>query len=429
MSTLFSGVGPDRHRIKSTQRKLPILWTLAIIAMLAVFYAANVYDRALSSQLFALKWISVLPVMMISWHIMQLKNYGLTSSLNPWPLMLIGLSAFASVFAASDTLASAAVFVSIVLAFTSSYLMASAILKTKSEQQFFAAIALVGRSVIVLSAIFHALGLNLGRSSQLRFSGWTDNPNTLALLLAPAIVVLLAEIIARRRAWLWWSLPFLLVGIFLLFETGSRSGILWIVASLGGFYAFRQGIGISFVLGFITLLISVPYWDVIIGSVISLAQREGVQATNNVLSGRSEVWSLGLQLISERPIFGYGIGTSQDIIPNYKWMFAEHQGAHFHNSYMTVAVELGLTGLLACFVMFAMTAISAAKMSLNARAKTAAGWPIQALPWALFAGALAHGFFETSLMSAGNANMILIWTCMLLVQGGASSKSRIRRTS
>lgn len=425
MSTHFSGAGVGGRPVRSTHRKLPILWTLAVTAMFAVFSAANVYDRALSSQLFLLKWISVLPVMMISWHIMQTKNYGSASPLNPWPLMLIGLSAFASVFAASDTLASAIVFISIVLAFTASYLMASAILKTRSERQFFNAIALVGRCVIIVSAIFYALGLNLGRSSQLRFSGWTDNPNTLALLLAPAIVVLFAEIIARRRGWLWWSLPFLLVGIFLMFETGSRSGMLWIVASLGGFYAFRQGIGVSFVLGFVALLISVTYWDVVIDIVIGLAQRDGVQATTDVLSGRSEVWSLGLQLISERPIFGYGIGTSQDIIPNYEWMFAEHQGGHFHNSYMTVSVELGLLGLLALFVMLAITAISAARVSLNARATIATTWPIQALPWALFVGALAHGFFETSLMSAGNASMILIWTCMLLVQGGASSKLRM----
>ena len=426
MRTLRSEMDNNRLGLYRTVKSKPRFWAWTVAFMVTVFYVANVYDRALSGQLYYLKWASLMPVIAISCYIIQSKKYGSTPRLNAWPLMLISLSAFASVFVAADMLASSVVLISIVLAFTTAFLIASVILKTGSLNLFMDAISLVGRGVIFSSAVFYALGLNLGRSSEFRFSGWTDNPNTLALLLAPTIVILLAQVIERRRGWLFWSFPFLLAGMFLLIQTGSRSGILWIIASLGGFYAFRQGIGISLIAAFFVLLISVPYWDVAIDFALSLVQRKGLQATTDNLSGRSEVWELGLELFRERPAFGYGTGTSQDLISNYEWMFVEHQGGHFHSSFMTVAVEMGSFGLLAVLIMIAITAIAAMKLSSRMRSSRDPEWAFQALPLALFVGALAHGLFETTLMSAGNANMILIWICMLLIQGSVSMKSQMQ---
>jgi hypothetical protein len=54
-------------------------------------------------------------------------------------------------------------------------------------------------------------------------------------------------------------------------------------------------------------------------------------------------------------------------------------------------------------------------------------WPRQALPWAMMIGALAHAFFETWLLSAGNANNILVWVCILLLFVNSSGKTYLRR--
>jgi hypothetical protein len=43
-------------------------------------------------------------------------------------------------------------------------------------------------------------------------------------------------------------------------------------------------------------------------------------------------------------------------------------------------------------------------------------------------GAFVHAFFETWLLSAGNANMIILWTCLLLLssQGGRPVAAKMK---
>jgi O-antigen ligase len=391
--------------------------------MVAIFYVANVYNREFSEQLFYVKWLTALPVIVLSWR----AHRGGKAAVAPpssLPLVLISFAALLSVLATPDIGHSAVIFISLVFALVTAYSLVTAITTIGAERQFFDAIAFVGRLVIVSAAVMWPLGLSLGRGDGARFSAWTDNPNTLALMLAPTLVILMAEVLSRRRGWLRWSLPFLAVGCFLLLTTGSRASQLWVLASALGFYAFRQGVGLSFLFAVVALMLGSLYWDEITSVVVGLARREETGGAHDVLSGRSEVWPIALQLFGEQPILGHGIGSSQSILAQYNWLFSEAQGLHFHNSYLTVAVETGVIGLIAVGFALSMSIVGGARRAKRARSEDLAGWPMRALPWALTVGALAHAFFETWLLSAGNPNMILMWTCFLLLQEKATAIRR-----
>ncbi|MFZ1108539.1 MAG: O-antigen ligase family protein [Rhodomicrobium sp.] len=392
--------------------------------MVVVFYVATVYDRELAGWLFYMKWLTVLPVIALSWRAAGRVGVALAAPPSSLPLVLIAFAALLSVFAALDMGQSAVIFISLVFALVTAFTLAMAIMRTGGERQFFDAIALVGRLVIASAAAMWPLGLSLGRGDVARFSAWTDNPNTLALLLAPTLVILMAEVLSRRRGWLWRSLPFLAVGCFLLLTTGSRASQLWVLVSALGFYSFRQGVGLSFLLAVVALMLGSLYWGEIASFILGLARREETARAHDVLSGRSEVWPIALRLFGEQPILGHGIGSSQSILIKYNWLFSEAQGLHFHNSYLTVAVETGVMGLIAVGFALSLSLVGGARRAKRARREGLAAWPMRALPWALAIGSLAHAFFETWLLSAGNSNMILMWTCFLLLQEKATATHR-----
>jgi O-antigen ligase len=164
------------------------------------------------------------------------------------------------------------------------------------------------------------------------------------------------------------------------------------------------------------------FMDDLIRMLVSLAQREGqhsAYSANDLLSGRSEMWPLGLSLFQEQPILGYGLGASQGLIEANSWLFVESQGSHFHNSYLTVLVETGIVGFLVFAALIAVALINGFVKVQGAIRRTSEHWAALALPWVIVAGALGHALFETWLLSAGNANAPILWTCIwLLLRGG-----------
>lgn len=415
----------ERMQRGATIDTISNLWRWALAAMLTVFYISNIYDYSISAQLFYIKWLMIFPVLFLSWGMKQRRDATPWLGLSPLPIVLISFTAFASVLTAPDINESAIVFVSLLLAFSAAYSIASSICRAGREREFFDSIALVGRFVIVSAAGMWVLGLSLGRGGE-RFSAWTDNPNTLALMLAPTLIILTADLLSKRRNPIW-TLPFLVIGSLLLLVTGSRAGMLWVLAAGLAFYSFRRGVGVSLLLGIAVLIFALEFGDHLFYSMLNMITGRGAPEGVDVLSGRSEVWQLGIELFAEKPMFGHGIGTSQSLIEPYEGMFVTHQGLHFHNSYLTIAVEMGLAGLLATlFALIVAVGRGVGRASLTQRLPS---WPQHALPWAMVTGALAHACFETWLMSAGNANMIIIWTCILLMQARRSGTRQIYQSS
>ncbi len=82
-------------------------------------------------------------------------------------------------------------------------------------------------------------------------------------------------------------------------------------------------------------------------------QQENPRVQNiTSLSNRTEKWKAGVQYLLERPLQGFGFGTEHHLFAYHN--VRENQyirtGAYFHNSYLGLALQVGLVGALLFYV-------------------------------------------------------------------------------
>jgi len=305
---------------------------------------------------------------------------------------------------------------SIVLVIGTSYVTAAVLVVTDSRRAFMDLIAIIGRVLLVAAAFCYIAKINLGRGEGL--SAWTDNSNTLASILAPGMIVFIAGCIERRPGWIRWHLPFALLSVPVIAVTDGRASFLWVAFASLAFWLYRRSSWpalIAFLVGFIILII---WWVPITGAIGHWAQID-ISPTRvtaaGPLSGREEVWRIGWALFQERPIFGYGFGSSKTLLTQESWRFVRHQGGHFHSSYITSLVETGIFGFCAMVIALAGTVVRGIADGQRTRALPRESWPTAALPLAIVFGAMGHAMFESWLLAAGNVNTPLFWICVWLI--------------
>jgi O-antigen ligase len=155
-----------------------------------------------------------------------------------------------------------------------------------------------------------------------RYRGTLQDPNELSLALGIAIPFALA-FLDRRRSVARVMLAALTCGLVGLcaYFTQSRGGQLVFVTVLGVYFVRRYGLRRGLVIG---VLLALP--------LLILGGREGGEGST---IERTECWWVGLHLLVASPIFGVGYGQ-----------FTEHHYLTAHNSFVLVAAELGLPGML-----------------------------------------------------------------------------------
>jgi len=304
------------------------------------------------------------------------------------------------------------------------YFTSKLIVATDSRRHFFELLANLCRIMVVVTALFVIAGMNLGRGSGL--SAWAENPNTLGMMLAPGMVIFLAGCIERRPGWPFWHAFFFIIGFYLIWATNSRASVIWIGMGLAAFWLYRRGPGFSVVLVMAALIVGIGWWYPIKQAAIGILGLEWNPRDYGIspLSGREEVWRVGWNLFWERPILGYGLGTSMDLIRTESYRFIRHQGLHFHSSYIMTMVELGLAGLVALLSALVLTLGQALGHAGRTRVLPRENWPLTALPFAMVVGGMGHAMFESWLIAAGNVNMLLFWTCVWMIHHQSQVKIR-----
>ncbi|MFX5660526.1 O-antigen ligase family protein, partial [Acinetobacter baumannii] len=74
-------------------------------------------------------------------------------------------------------------------------------------------------------------------------------------------------------------------------------------------------------------------------------------------TGRSEIWEFALAAVAEKPITGHGYAafwdgvTERQTTQGAEWAVS---AAHSHNSYLDLAVTIGLPGLLLVILIFVL---------------------------------------------------------------------------
>ncbi len=132
----------------------------------------------------------------------------------------------------------------------------------------------------------------------------------------------------------------------------------------------------------------------------------------NTASGRTVVWKLGLDYLKQRPWLGFGFGTEELVLneQGFDATYSAFFGSYFHNSYLGLALQVGLIGsVLFFFPLAALTwsewrsreVFSHARLRFALRATLLTGLVVSCL--------------ESWVYSMGNAFAFFYWTSIMLL--------------
>ena len=146
-----------------------------------------------------------------------------------------------------------------------------------------------------------------------------------------------------------------LAGVFLIFTGGKTSSVLCLlIYGLASLVYVTRGRWLKRVLCFAPL---VAMNLLTVGSVANpnLAAITRALPVDPTFTGRSDIWGFALTAVAEKPIRGHGFAAFWDGVsdrPTARGAEWAVSAAHSHNTYLDLAVTIGLPGLLLCILIF-----------------------------------------------------------------------------
>jgi putative inorganic carbon (HCO3(-)) transporter len=237
----------------------------------------------------------------------------------------------------------------------------------------------------------------------------TIHPNVLASALLICLPLATAWFIEARQAhkrWIEQGALFVAVSAMLAMFvlTQSRGGL--IALSVGLIVVIALMLGKKWAVMFLFVCISVSFLVVLVAQSTSIASVDNSLDTNAV-QFRLMVWRLALSMASDFVFTGAGMGTFNDTAMRlYGFANVDNPGAH--NLYLQVAVDLGLTGLVA-FVAILLSALAMGWVNIG-RIKPINAPALQGIAvgaYGALIGLLIHGFVESTVW--GTRASIMPW--------------------
>jgi O-antigen ligase len=148
-----------------------------------------------------------------------------------------------------------------------------------------------------------------------------------------------------------------LAGIFLIFTGGKTSTVLCLaIYALASLVYVTPGLWLKRLICFVPLIVMNL---LTVGSVLSpaLGALTLLLPLDPTFTGRSAIWEFALAAVAEKPIIGHGYAafwddvTARQTAQGSEWATS---AAHSHNSYLDLAVTIGLPGLLLVILVFVL---------------------------------------------------------------------------
>ncbi len=241
-----------------------------------------------------------------------------------------------------------------------------------------------------------------------RFRGVLENPNTIGLVGAVVLPVAVGLAILRRGLVRTWWLTVATAATVSLFLSQSRNGLV------------SGGLGLLVLLVLLDLRRrprgALPRVAILFfaAAVILVVLSSGVPAPAPVQAaisriegartagGRFAAWSVTLGLARQRPVTGWGFGTTADVFgPMTTSIFQEFQGALVHNSYLQALLELGPIGLILLLLVVGT--------ALRHGWPSGRDHPLRAAVYAALVAGITSEIAESSLLSAGSVFAFPFW--------------------
>jgi hypothetical protein len=238
----------------------------------------------------------------------------------------------------------------------------------------------------------------------LRTAGPMLNPNGIGILgafLGPIAFYLWRSTPKRHIFWLGSFLT--CIGLVIL--SGTRTALSAILLAFT-FIAITRTRSLSINMLFIavlTLFISAVLLITEIYGLPKIIQTYLRVESLAIAGGRFEAWSVGWDLLRQKPWTGYGFGTEDMLFEQFGVRFLKHGGAMVHNSYLGLSLQIGILGAGVFFSWMFLTAIKGIRSCLRTRNSL-----MSILVGTLVAG-LTISLTESWLYSAGNSQSLPFW--------------------
>lgn len=148
-----------------------------------------------------------------------------------------------------------------------------------------------------------------------------------------------------------------LAGVFLIFTGGKTSSVLCLaIYALASLVYVTPSLWLKRIICFVPLIVMNL---LTVGSVLSpaLGTVTRLLPLDPTFTGRSAIWEFALAAVAEKPIIGHGYAafwddvTARQTAQGAEWATS---AAHSHNSYLDLAVTIGLPGLLLVILIFVL---------------------------------------------------------------------------
>jgi O-antigen ligase len=173
---------------------------------------------------------------------------------------------------------------------------------------------------------------------ELRANSTTSGYSTLGMFLTVILSLSLAlgknKLIFKQR-WLWWSSLFVMSTGLLLTFNRTHWGVAAIIFLIIGLYRERIALAVSLICGAIAI-IAIPTIAERFNQLVHFLQ---------YTSGRDVIWQGAFQIISEKPLTGFGPRTFEIIFPLFNQL-EDKLIASWHCDYLQVYMESGLPGII-----------------------------------------------------------------------------------
>ncbi|MCK1719957.1 O-antigen ligase [Bradyrhizobium sp. 141] len=212
-----------------------------------------------------------------------------------------------------------------------------------------------------------------------------------------------------------------LAGIFLIFTGGKTSSVLCLaVYALASLVYVTPGLWLKRIICFVPLI---GMNLLTVGSVLSpaLGAMTRLLPLDPTFTGRSAIWEFALAALAEKPIIGHGYAafwddvTARQTTQGAEWATS---AAHSHNSYLDLAVTIGLPGLMLVIPVFVLAPLGNFQ-SAQAHSRSGALAKLFLTVW-LFG--LYYGATETFLLERQNP----IWFLFALAVAGLHFLARFQ---
>lgn len=238
---------------------------------------------------------------------------------------------------------------------------------SENEQELLMTAYIAGAMIAAIGIINNSLaGTSMAGSGGARSGLQGSDENDLSLIIALGVPLAWSMVLKNKdNIKMWPYLIFILTVSLAILLTGSRGGLLVLLASLTYVAATTNKMPKNFQIVLICMVIFVGPPAVVKVVPPATLKRLGTvvkELKGGSMSNRRKIWDAGLRYFNNSPFLGAGFNCYKEVV--YQYLGYKIVA---HNTFLSVMVELGIPGLILFLIMLGSNFVSIMKQKFVKR--------------------------------------------------------------